>query len=227
MLRSYSMPTFSAKAAGSPERSAITEWSITSSTGTNGLIWEGEPPRPTSASRMAARSTTPGTPVKSCISTRSGVKAISRASSPALAPWASGCRPHAATAATSDAVTRNPSSWRSRFSRSTLTPYGRRATSPAAASGPAARLKISNRRSPTASSVRALKLSGCGAGSVMVTFCPSRARRHPPTAAGLRRPCVDGRWPTGPDGSGRIFWTCSASSSRAPCAPVRCSGRRS
>ncbi len=37
----------------------------------------GSPPSSARASRMAARSTTPGTPVKSCMSTRSGVKAIS------------------------------------------------------------------------------------------------------------------------------------------------------
>ncbi len=37
----------------------------------------GSPPISARASRMAARSTTPGTPVKSCMRTRSGVKAIS------------------------------------------------------------------------------------------------------------------------------------------------------
>ena len=56
---------------------------MTSSTGTSGLTWEALPPSRASASRMAARSTTPGTPVKSCMSTRSGVKAISCAASPA------------------------------------------------------------------------------------------------------------------------------------------------
>ena len=52
----------------------MTEWSMTSSTGTSGLTCDASPPRRASASRMAARSTTPGTPVKSCMSTRSGVK---------------------------------------------------------------------------------------------------------------------------------------------------------
>ena len=47
---------------------------MTSSTGTRGLTCDGLPPRRASASRMAARSTTAGTPVKSCMSTRSGVK---------------------------------------------------------------------------------------------------------------------------------------------------------
>ncbi|OPX67560.1 MAG: hypothetical protein A4E30_00007 [Methanomassiliicoccales archaeon PtaB.Bin215] len=35
------------------------------STGTRGLIWDGFPPISRTASRMAARSTTQGTPVKS------------------------------------------------------------------------------------------------------------------------------------------------------------------
>ena len=37
MLRWYSMSTFWSKASGVPETSAITEWSMTSSTGTSGL----------------------------------------------------------------------------------------------------------------------------------------------------------------------------------------------
>ena len=44
----------------SPERSMITEWSMTSSTGTSGLTWAASPPRLAIASRMAARSTTAG-----------------------------------------------------------------------------------------------------------------------------------------------------------------------
>ena len=74
----------------SPDRSTMTEWSMTSSTGTSGLTCAASPPRRASASRMAARSTTPGTPVKSCMSTRSGVRAISCAASPAPCPWPSG-----------------------------------------------------------------------------------------------------------------------------------------
>ena len=60
-----------------PKVSTITEWSMTRSTGTSGLIFLGSPPSATMASRIAARSTTAGTPVKSCISTRAGRKAIS------------------------------------------------------------------------------------------------------------------------------------------------------
>ena len=47
-----------------PETSAITEWSMTSSTGTLGLTSAGSPPSSARASRSAARSTTAGTPVK-------------------------------------------------------------------------------------------------------------------------------------------------------------------
>jgi hypothetical protein len=58
--------------AGVPNSSTMTEWSMTRSTGTSGLIFCGSPPSATIASRMAARSTTAGTPVKSCMSTRAG-----------------------------------------------------------------------------------------------------------------------------------------------------------
>ena len=58
-------------------RSTCTEWSITRSTGISGLIFLGSPPSRCMAARMAARSTTAGTPVKSCSSTRDGLKGIS------------------------------------------------------------------------------------------------------------------------------------------------------
>ena len=50
---------------------------MTSSAGTSGLMRAGSPPIAAIASRIAARSTTAGTPVKSCISTRAGLNAIS------------------------------------------------------------------------------------------------------------------------------------------------------
>ena len=50
---------------------------MTSSTGCSGLIFVGSPPIFCMASRIAARSTTQGTPVKSCNSTRATVNAIS------------------------------------------------------------------------------------------------------------------------------------------------------
>ena len=51
----------------------MTRW-----TGTSGLILAASPPSLVIASRIAARSTTHGTPVKSCISTRAGRYWISR-----------------------------------------------------------------------------------------------------------------------------------------------------
>ena len=91
------------------------------STGTRGLIRVASPPSSSIASRIAARSTTAGTPVKSCIRTRAGWKGISSAGS-ALAS-------HFAIVSTSSAVTDSPSSSRSTFSSRTFIEYGRRATS--------------------------------------------------------------------------------------------------
>ena len=51
---------------------------MTSSTGCSGFTRFGSPPSRTMPSRIAARSTTAGTPVKSCSSTRAGMKEISR-----------------------------------------------------------------------------------------------------------------------------------------------------
>src|SRR5271165_4892621 len=89
---------------------------MTSSTGCSGLIAAASPRICAIASRIAARSTTQGTPVKSCRSTREGVNAISRS-----------CRAwlfQRASASTSSRVTLRPSSQRSRFSRSTLCENG-------------------------------------------------------------------------------------------------------
>jgi hypothetical protein len=66
------------------------------------------PPSFTTASRIAARSTTAGTPVKSWRITRAGVNAISRSGS--------ACGFQFANAAMSSRVMFAPSSWRSRFS---------------------------------------------------------------------------------------------------------------
>ncbi len=76
-LRSYSSSTLRSKASARPNTSAITEWSMTISAGASGLILSGSPPRSAIASRMVARSTTQGTPVKSCMITRAGVNWIS------------------------------------------------------------------------------------------------------------------------------------------------------
>ena len=75
---------------------------MTSSAGNSGLILDGSPPMAAIASRIAARSTTQGTPVKSCSTTRAGWKAISLSGS-FLAS-------QAASASTSLASTATPSS---------------------------------------------------------------------------------------------------------------------
>ncbi len=91
---------------------------MTSSTGWSGLILVGSPPIRFMASRIAARSTTAGTPVKSCSSTRLGRKAISRLGI-ALAS-------HLPRPVMSSAVTVVPSSLRSRFSRRIFSEKGSR-----------------------------------------------------------------------------------------------------
>ena len=91
---------------------------MTSSDGISGLMLAAEPPSLTTASRMAARSTTQGTPVKSCSTTRAGMKAISVSGSFLASHWA--------TASIEDLVTDTPSSQRSRFSSRIFIEYGRR-----------------------------------------------------------------------------------------------------
>jgi hypothetical protein len=100
------------KARGLPNASTCTEWSMIRSTGTRGSIRSGLPPRASIASRIAARSTSAGTPVKSCISTRAGWKGISALGSAAAS--------QVAIASTFSRVTDPPSSSRSAFSSKTL-----------------------------------------------------------------------------------------------------------
>ena len=73
----YSRSTFVLCAEAEPNLSTITEWSITRSTGDKGLIFLGSPFFSFIAERIEARSTTAGTPVKSCIRTLAGLKLIS------------------------------------------------------------------------------------------------------------------------------------------------------
>ncbi len=96
----------------------MTEWSMTSSAGASGLIFEGSPPSSWTASRMVARSTTHGTPVKSCITTRAGVNWISMSGSAAGSQEAS--------ERMWSAVMFAPSSVRSRFSSRIFSEYGSR-----------------------------------------------------------------------------------------------------
>jgi hypothetical protein len=72
-LRVNSSAAFRSYAFALPYSSTCTLWSITSSAGCSGLIFSGSPPSSFIASRMAARSTIAGTPVKSCINTRAGM----------------------------------------------------------------------------------------------------------------------------------------------------------
>ncbi|MNY26163.1 hypothetical protein D3C86_1599960 [compost metagenome] len=116
------MSTFCSKALLLANLSTITEWSITRSTGDSGLIRCGLPPALAIAARMAARSTTAGTPVKSCISTRAGRYWISRSERRSLS--------HAASALRSAPVTVFSSSQRSRFSSRTFNDIGNLSRSP-------------------------------------------------------------------------------------------------
>jgi len=77
-LRSNSSSTFRSIASRVANSSTCTEWSMTSSAGMSGLIFAGSPPCSRIASRIAARSTTHGTPVKSWSKTRAGMNEISR-----------------------------------------------------------------------------------------------------------------------------------------------------
>ena len=122
---------------------------MTRSTGCRGLMRSGSPPIDSSASRMEARSTTAGTPVKSCRRTRAGANATSR-SSPALGR-------QFASASMSSRETASPSSRRSRFSRSTRWVKGRRvAASPLRTESRRWKATV---RPPTVSVSRLLKLS--------------------------------------------------------------------
>ena len=94
---------------------------MTISAGASGLILVASPPRSAIASRMVARSTMHGTPVKSCMSTRAGVNWISLSGSASAS--------HPATALMWSAVMSAPSSVRSRFSSSTFRLNGRLSTS--------------------------------------------------------------------------------------------------
>jgi hypothetical protein len=76
--------------------STCTEWSMTSSDGSCGLVFDASPVSSCIAWRIAARSTIAGTPVKSWWITRAGVNAISRDGSSFAA--------HCATASTLSGV---------------------------------------------------------------------------------------------------------------------------
>ena len=79
-LRSNSLRELIVRASGLAKASTWTEWSTTRSTGIKGLTFCAEPSSPvieTMADRIAARSTTVGTPVKSWSTTLPGTNGIS------------------------------------------------------------------------------------------------------------------------------------------------------
>ncbi len=127
---------------------------MTSSTGCSGLMRAGSPPRRTTASRIAARSTTHGTPVKSWSRTLAGVNAIS------LRTRADASQ--SASAAMSEARTNFPSSCRSRFSRRIFSANGSLATRGWPARSSAARLKMRVGVPLTTMSVAVEKVSRVG-----------------------------------------------------------------
>ena len=101
-----------------PAKSTCTEWSTTRSTGTSGSIIFGSLPSRATAERMAARSTSSGTPVKSCSTMRATTNGISSVRS------AFGFQ--LARARTSSSVTRLPSQLRSTDSSTMRMETGRR-----------------------------------------------------------------------------------------------------
>ena len=110
-----------------PAASTWIEWSTTMSTGTSGSIFFGSLPIFCAAERIAARSASSGTPVKSCRITRATVKGISSVRA------AFGFQ--LASCLTCSGVTLMPSQWRSTDSSTTRSDTGKRATDmPSAAS---------------------------------------------------------------------------------------------
>jgi hypothetical protein len=115
-LRSNSRSTLTLKARLVANSSTCTEWSMISSAGICGLICAGSPSISAIASRITARSTIAGTPVRSCISTRPGEKPISRLG------WSCATQPATASTSSSSPVRRT-------FSSRMRSVYGSRATS--------------------------------------------------------------------------------------------------
>src|ERR1041384_6322199 len=153
---------------------------MTSSTGCSGLMRSGSPPRSTIASRIAARSTTQGTPVKSCSSTRDGMKEIS------FSTFAVAF--HSATARISLAFTNAPSSRRSRFSRRIFIEYGRRATPVKPDFSSKGRLQISTVCPPARISVRVLNVSRV----VIPILNDTSLKRCQPSGTWFATACVGG-----------------------------------
>lgn len=87
LFRSNSKFSFKVMALVSRAKSTWTEWSITKSEGQMGLMRFGSPPSFSTASRIAAKSTTAGTPVKSWRITRAGLNDTSVSALPSGFPF--------------------------------------------------------------------------------------------------------------------------------------------
>src|SRR3990172_9563354 len=147
---------------------------MTRSTGRRGLIRRGSPPRRARAARIAARSTTAGTPVKSCIRTRAGRKGISGRS---IRPGA-----QAATARTSWLRMRCSSTWRRTDSSSRRIEKGSGSSCAGPACSSAVRPKMVISPACVARRRRARKASfGISLSGVVVG--QRRGRRGPPGKA--------------------------------------------
>lgn len=105
---------------GRAKKSTWTEWSMTRSTGTKGLIVFGSLPFRANSARNDAMSTTAGTPVKSCINTRAGLKGIS---------LLEGLDPQCKRVSIFSWVTENPSWFRRAFSNRIRMENGNRSIS--------------------------------------------------------------------------------------------------
>src|SRR3990172_6925602 len=147
---------------------------MTRSTGRRGLIRRGSPPRRARAARIAARSTTAGTPVKSCIRTRAGRKGISGRS---IRPGA-----QAATARTSWLRMRCSSTWRRTDSSSRRIEKGSRSSCVRPACSSAVRPKMVISPACVARRRRARKAS-FGISLSSVVLGQRRGRRGPPAKA--------------------------------------------
>jgi len=155
----------------------------------------GSPPSLTIASRIAARSTTAGTPVKSCMSTRAGMNAISASRRRLRIPPGEGLD---LGPADRDAVLAAQ-----QFSSKTRSEYGRRASLKPCASS-AGRLSISNVRPPASMVVRVPKLLPVLLPVAWLMACVSTSaarrgttRRCPRLTAGRSDRTPRARWSAG------------------------------
>jgi hypothetical protein len=160
-------------APGSPNVSTWTEWSMIRSTGINGLTRVASPPARAIALRIAARSTVAGTPVKSCMRTRYGMKATVEPLAPP-APLAVGASDQRDSADTSSAVTSREPARRRRFSSRIFTVCGRRSSVSPPASASHCRRWMDTVPPAVSSAVRAPLMSSMDPTAFRVLSVPAR-----------------------------------------------------